>query len=265
MSVERSTPSRKAWAILVGASLCAWIFLCQSAAFGQFSSPGGGGGGGRHGSGGKNRDAPDPGPAYKPLPAQAILTPHGGEYLSTEKNYYEIVYMPLQTRIYLYDGKLKPLSAREVHAQMIVQLPTENAPRAIPLQYVSPPPGVSEQDYVVALVDLRALQEKETSIRFEFNGLPDNHDPTASFTPYYSHFIIRPYVCKVLPTEADREGMARQRVCPVSGAPLGSRGPVVKLYVADIPLYVSADDCAAAVKEAPEKFLPRYPLPGRGP
>ena len=38
---------------------------------------------------------------------------------------------------------------------------------------------------------------------------------------------------------------------------LGSRGPAVKLYIADFPLYVVAEDCIAAVRESPEKFLPQ--------
>jgi len=140
---------------------------------------------------------------------------------------------------------------------MILQLPTENSPRQLPFTYVTMPPGVTEQDYVVTIFDIRPLQGKEISITLEFSGLTDRHYPTASFTPNYSHFSTRPFVAKVLATEADRDGIARQRVCPVTGVALGSKGPVVKLYIGDYPLYVSGDDCIAAIREAPEKFLPR--------
>jgi hypothetical protein len=221
-------------------------------------------GGGRHGGGKSKPSDSDSKPAYKAPPTPASLTPHGGEYVRTETNYYEVVYMPLQTRIYLFDIQRKPLSARDVHAQMTVQLPTENAPRRIPFQYVALPPGATEQDYVMAILDIRPLQDTETSITLEFSGLPDSHNPTASFTPYYPRFNIRPYVAKVLLTAVDREGIARQGTCPVSGAPLGSRGPVTKLYIADFPLYVTGDDCIAAVEQAPEKFLPRPPIPAPG-
>jgi hypothetical protein len=68
-------------------------------------------------------------------------------------------------------------------------------------------------------------------------------------------------VVRVLPTAADRDGLARQPICPVAGVPLGSRGPVVKLYIGDYPLYVSGEDCIRAVKEAPEKYLPQPPTP----
>ena len=37
---------------------------------------------------------------------------------------------------------------------------------------------------------------------------------------------------------------------------LGASGPIVKLYIADYPLYVSGEDCLAAVRETPGKYLP---------
>jgi hypothetical protein len=242
-------------------AICAWV-LFSSTAFGQFS----GRGGGRHGGGGQGRESDqfNPGRNYTPKP-QITLTPHGGEYLSTETNHYEIVYMPLQTRIYLFDKKMKPVSARNVHVQMSLTLPSESAPRRIPFQYVAMPAGVAEQDYVVAVFDMRQLKEGEIPITFQLSGLSDRQHPTASFTPVVSPSKIRPYVARVLPTEADQDAATRQRVCPVTGQVLGSRGPAVKVYIADFPLYLSGEDCIPAVQQAPEKFLPHpvSPLPGR--
>ena len=85
--------------------------LFASTALGQFGGRGGGGGGRGGGGQGRNAGPSDPARNMKPLPPQIILTPHGGEYLQTEAVQYEIVYMPLQTRIYLSDKKSKPLSA----------------------------------------------------------------------------------------------------------------------------------------------------------
>ncbi|MFZ1933969.1 MAG: hypothetical protein WCB27_19165 [Thermoguttaceae bacterium] len=234
---------------------CASI-LFASVAVGQFGGRGGGGG---HGGGGQGRDAgpSDPARSMKPPPPQIVLTPHGGEYLQTEAVQYEVVYMPLQTRIYLFDKKLKPLSARDVHAQMSLTLPTESNPRQIPFRYAAMPPGATEQDFVFAVFDLRQLQDHETPITFEFSGLPDRHHPIASFTPLFSSERIRPFVARVLPIPADRDGVMRQRVCPVSGQALGARGPIVKLYLGDFPLYLSGEDCIAAVQQSPERYLPR--------
>ena len=70
-------------------------------------------GGGRHGFDGKNDSDSGGKHDYKPLPPPVHCLPHAGEYLATETNYYEIVYMPLQTRIYLYDRRFKPLKCSE--------------------------------------------------------------------------------------------------------------------------------------------------------
>ena len=185
--------------------------------------------------------------------------------LSTERNYYEIVYMPLQTRIYLYDSKFRPLSARDIHAQMTLQLSVETAARQIPFQFVPLPAGATEQDYVAAAFDIRPLQDKDASITFQFSVLSDRSSPAATFTPHYARFSIRPYIAQASLVDADQDAIARQKTCPVNGVPLGSRGPVVKIYVAEFPLYVSGEDCIAAVKETPQKFVPQAPpMPNLG-
>jgi hypothetical protein len=252
-------------------AVCAWL-LCEATAVGQGGGMGGGmggmggGGGGRGGMGGSRGSDRQNAPSnyYRgkaPPPPQLISTPHGGEYLHIDTNRYEIVYMPLQARIYLFDKDFKPLSARDVHARMS----PKDAPQPIPFQYVTLPAGTTEQDYVVAAFDFQQLPDKDTPITFEFSGLPDRHkflgiwdrhEGTASFTPIFSPSKIRPYVARVLLTEADREEVMRRRVCPVSGQLLGTKGPVIKLYIADYPLYLAGQDYVEAVNEAPEKYLP---------
>ena len=140
---------------------------------------------------------------------------------------------------------------------MLLTLPSEGRPRHIPFQYVAMPAVAGEQDYVVAVFDMRQLRDRETPITFEFSALPDRRHPTASFTPVFSPAKIRPYVARVSLTQADRDGVMRQRVCPVSGQMLGTRGPIIKLYLADFPLYLSGEDCIAAVQQAPDKYSPR--------
>jgi hypothetical protein len=254
--------------LLIAVAMCAWL-VCESTAVGQGGGVGSGMGGGR-GRGGMGDSDRRNGPSnyYRgkaPPPPQLISTPHGGEYLITDTNHYEIVYMPLQTRIYLFDEKLKPLSARDVHARMSLTLPSESVPWTIPFQHVVMPAGAAEQDYVVAVFDVRQLPDRDTPIAFEFSGLPNRRHPTAGFNPIFSPAKIRPYVARVLLTEADRDGVMRQRVCPVSGQMLGAKGPIIKLYIADYPLYLSGEECIAAVNESPEKYLPPpvSSIPGR--
>ena len=103
---QRSVFGARTWIVATGLVAAAGI-LCGSTALGQ--SPGRGGGGGRHGGDASKQSGSDSKSASKPPVEAPLLTPHGGEYISTDANYYEVVYMPLQTRIYLFDSDLKPL------------------------------------------------------------------------------------------------------------------------------------------------------------
>jgi hypothetical protein len=245
----------------------AWL-LSISNTFGQFPGGMGSGMGGGHGSGGrghqsKQTESKPPESSHKAthVPLQIILTPHGGQYLTPEWNSYEVVFLPYQTRIYLFDKKLQPLSAYNVHVEMSLQLPSGGNTVRIPFQYVPQPAGSTEQDYVAANFNATQLSEEETPITLVFSNLPDSQHPKATFTPVVSQSKIRPYVAQVLPTPTDRAGIERQQICPVTGNALGSQGPISKVLIGDYPLYLCNDKCVAAVREAPEKYLPRLSTP----
>jgi hypothetical protein len=247
---------------------CAWL-LTTSVVFGQIGNMGGvnasGGMGGRRAGGGDRRSSPsDYYRGATPPPSQTVLAPHGGMYMNTESNVYETVFMPLQIRIYVYDKSLKTISARDTHVQASIQLPGESTVSQLPFQYIVLPPTAAEQDYVVAVFDVSQLRGKETPIAFEFSNLPDREHPTARFTPLLSNSKVRPYVARVLATKAETDSVLRQRVCPVCGDVLGSKMPVVKLLIAEYPLYVCSEDCMMAVRERPAKYLPQPQAPVGG-
>ncbi|MEN6459350.1 MAG: hypothetical protein ABFC63_10515 [Thermoguttaceae bacterium] len=194
--------------------------------------------------------------------APPALTLHGGQYFGIGDWRYEVVYMPLQTRIYVYDKLLKPQSAREIQAEMSLRFPEEKKSRRIPFQYLDVPRGPGEQDYLVAVFDIAQLKEKDTPITFLFSNPLDREHPTASFTPVFTSASVRPYVAQVLATTADTDAVTRQRTCPVCGEPLGVKRPLLKLLIAEYPLFVCDRRCVAAVRESPKRYLPRTP-PGR--
>lgn len=244
----------------------AWL-LSTATVLGQFSGGMGGGMGGRHGSGGgghqsKQAESKPTESSHKEVsvPPQILLTLHGGQYLNPEWNTYEVVFLPFQTRIYIYDKKFKPLSAKDVHVEMSFQFTSGGNTVRLPFQYVAQPAGSSEQDYVAANFDATQLSEEETPIALEFSNLPDRQHPKATFTPVVSQSKIRPYVAQVLPTPADRAGIERQQICPISGKALGSQGPISKVLIGDYPLYLCNDKCVTAVRAAPERYLPQPPI-----
>ncbi len=223
-------------------------------ALGFSQGPGMGGMGGPGGGGPKS-----PADYYRGSslpPSTTVLTPHGGHYLSTETNRFEIVFMPLQTRVYVFDKLVKPLSAKEIQVQMSLLMPGERTARKISFQFIPIQPGI-DQEYLVANLDVAPLRGKETPITIDISNLPNRKQPTVSFTPVLTDGKIRPYVAQVLPVKTDAEGVMRQRTCPVSGDVLGIKGPVVKLLIADTPLYLCCEGCIKAVRDEPEKYLPR--------
>jgi hypothetical protein len=191
-----------------------------------------------------------------PPPASLVLTPHGGQYLKTESNFFELVILPLQMRVYLFDKTAKPISARDLQAQISLQLPGERTPRKIPFTYVTIPPEITGQDYAVAAFDMASLDGKDTPARIEFSGLPDQKGSTASFSPMLARSAIRPYVAQVLATPAEKDAVLQQHTCPVSRDVLGAKRPVIKILIDDYPLYLCGEECIDAVRETPEKYLP---------
>jgi YHS domain-containing protein len=59
------------------------------------------------------------------------------------------------------------------------------------------------------------------------------------------------------PGQSDQSGIARQRVCPVTGAELGSMGEPVKVVVGGQPLYLCCKGCLDKVRSDPEAYLRR--------
>jgi hypothetical protein len=251
---------------LIFGLIVGWGGFSATRAFGQSDDTGGmggGHGGGHRGGGAGASGKSNPFGKVKPLPPQMILTPHGGLFTTTESNDYEIVFMPLQTRVYVYDKSRKPLDVQNVRVQMMLQIPGEKQKRQMPMQPVIVPPGAASQNYMVAAFDTSELRS-ETPITFEFSDSSKPHQTPASFTPIFSRSKIRPYVAQVLPTSANRDDVIRQRICPVCGDVLGHKGDIIKLLIGDYPLYVCSEDCMATIRQSPDKYLsqPQSAIPG---
>ena len=206
------------------------------------------------------------------LPRRVERTPHGGLFLETESHRLEVVYLPRETRVYLYWKSMEPLSTLALRGEMLPQFRGESSPRHIPMQH-APPSSPKEQDYLVAAADMSQLPD-ETPITFRFENLPDHEaqgwrfqplafvtsragnlpdrrHSKAEFTPIFHQSEIRPYVARVSFVQADRESYAQQRTCPVTGALLGSMGEPVKVMVGERPFYLCCASCIEQVKETP--------------
>ena len=58
---------------------------------------------------------------------------------------------------------------------------------------------------------------------------------------------------------ADRALAQKQKICPVSGEPLGSMGKPYKVTVKGQVLFLCCRGCEAEIKKNPEKYLAKLP------
>jgi membrane fusion protein, copper/silver efflux system len=57
----------------------------------------------------------------------------------------------------------------------------------------------------------------------------------------------------------DRAAAERQKICPVSGEPLGSMGVPPKVMVNGRDVFICCEGCDAMLQEDPEKYLAKLP------
>lgn len=56
-------------------------------------------------------------------------------------------------------------------------------------------------------------------------------------------------------SEADRESALQQKLCPVTGEPLGSMGAPLQVQVKDRSVWICCDGCEGRLKKDPDKYL----------
>ncbi len=61
--------------------------------------------------------------------------------------------------------------------------------------------------------------------------------------------------------ETDRAAAAKQKVCPVTGEPLGSMGKPYKVRVKDRDVFLCCEGCEEAITSEPDKYLAKLPVP----
>jgi len=63
--------------------------------------------------------------------------------------------------------------------------------------------------------------------------------------------------------EADRVLAEKQKVCPVSGEPLGSMGKPIKVEVKGRTVFLCCEGCEADLKKDPDKYLAKLDAAGQ--
>jgi YHS domain-containing protein len=193
------------------------------------------------------------------------LPPHGGQVTSKMPYTFEVSYQPRALRLYIYDALQQPLALRQVRGDVVMQPHYSNEIFRYPLTFTAPPADAPEQDHLGAAVDVSQVPDGQMTVTFNLEKLPDPQQPHVTFRQTFALTRPPPEVTLVPVSDADLAGIERQRVCPVTGAKLGSTGVPVKVLVDGQPLYLCSQDCVRKVRAAPLLYVPRTPPPRRLP
>jgi hypothetical protein len=174
---------------------------------------------------------------------------------------FEVVYRPQEIRVYIYGLMPYPYSAKDARGEAIMQVRGNPQIFRAPLHYVAPAAGSREQDYLAAAVDLTHVRDGDMQVTLNLENLPLPHRPKVSFAQTFALSKAKLPVTLAALSESDRTGIARQRVCPVTGAPLGSMGDPIKVLIDDRPLYLCCQGCVTKVRTNPETYLAKVSQP----
>jgi YHS domain-containing protein len=184
------------------------------------------------------------------------LPPHGGQVTKLKALTLEVVYRPKEIRVYVYSPELKPQSVKDAKGKIAIQAKKGSHIDGIPLAYVDPPTGsAKQQDYLAATVDSAKIRDGGTKVTFYIENVPLSPQSKITFSQTVALSKVKPQVTVAAIDESDKAGIARQRVCPVTGAELGSMGDPIKVLIDGQPLYLCCRGCLAKVKKDPNTYL----------
>lgn len=204
--------------------------------------------------------------------------PHGGQLSRTTFNYFEVVYGPGETRLYVYDMFRYPEPTRGIVGEAIMQVPSNGETYHYPLHHVSASDG---QDYLAVRVDLTGVRDGDMDVQFEVRNLPFREFPTARFTQVFARpqqtMVVaprqvagqqqpkategtapqptEPIVVVTEATGADQVAVKRQQICPVTDSPLGEHGTPLKMTIDGRSLFVCCQGCIQKVQANPQLYL----------
>lgn len=189
----------------------------------------------------------------------SIAPVHGGQLVEAQSQYFEVVFLPHETRIYVYAKSFRPLSPREGGGEVLMQVRGNPQVFRYPLRYAAQRSGTADEEYLVADVDVTRVRDGDMQATFSLTGLPAVVERTVKFTHTFALARGAAVVTRAQITAADREGVARQGTCPVMESGF-DHGDPIKLMVGNQALYVCCEDCIDAVKKDPQAYLQKVAM-----
>ncbi|XZE55844.1 hypothetical protein SH139x_001871 [Planctomycetaceae bacterium SH139] len=170
--------------------------------------------------------------------------PHGGSLKQTGNLQIETIVSQGGLQMFVYDRAGQPVSVDQGRGAVSVRV-EGNAKR---YRYDLLPDG---KGALTAPVNLSQLAGRQIDVDVQLVGMKASGGSTVSFNE----------VATVPASEQQlaAAAIARQKICPVSGKPLGSMGDPVAVDVNGQKLYVCCAGCVNAVKSNPTKYAAGRP------
>lgn len=189
--------------------------------------------------------------------------PHGGQITKIGLHYFEIVYQPQETRVYIYGPAQRPVSASGVRGEVVMAVRGNPELFRYSIGNAAGTTAQAAPEYLSLPVDVSPIRDGDMQVTFLLANLPYQQEPQARFTQTFaiSRATIPVTVAKL--TAYDQLDVQRQGICPVTDSPLNDHGQPIKLIVGAEPLYVCCDGCIDKVRKRPEFFLQKARAGGR--
>ncbi len=165
--------------------------------------------------------------------------PHGGTLRQTDGLQLETVVAAGGIQLFAYDRAGTPLSVPEARGAASLRV----AGGAKRYRYDLLPDG---KGGLTAPVNLSAIGGRQIELTVQIIGLTPGQSQTVAFREVAT--------VPVSPQQQTAAAIARQKVCPVSGKPLGSMGSPIAVEVDGQDVYVCCAGCVDAVKEDPAQY-----------
>ena len=159
----------------------------------------------------------------------------------------EVVYLPQQIRVYLYDTQGRPLSPQGVVGDVVMEV------NGNPRQWWWRLEQASAGDHLLVNVDLSRVRDRDMVANFELKNLQNQNEPQVRFAQLFALSQAKSRVQTMPLASGDREAATRQRVCPVTGDGF-DHGDPIKLLVDGRVVFVCCEGCVEGVRKEPEKF-----------
>ncbi len=175
--------------------------------------------------------------------------PHGGNLYRAGDLQAETVIEPGALRLFVYDRDGQPIDLRA--ARGLATLKVQGGAKRYRYDLFPEIRKDQSAEALAVAVDLRRIAGQQAEIAVQLVGVPGAERQPVTFTAS----AVAPM------TEQQRiaAAIAGQKVCPVSGQPLGSMGEPIPVTIGEQTVYVCCAGCIDAVNANPERYLATKP------